>query len=107
MTASGVTPAPASESSSLFGSDFGNESGVMIAAGIDTAFGLALVVFICGVIYNWRKGQKEDEQNQTAPEDMLGETVIQHDGLALSEPKPVLLTPISTRSSRGRANVKN
>lgn len=66
-----------------------------MAAGIDAAFGLVLVIFICGVIYNWRKGQEliEREQSQnTAPGNLEGVTVIRPDSPVLSEPKHVLFS---------------
>ncbi|KAK3987262.1 hypothetical protein QBC44DRAFT_372251 [Cladorrhinum sp. PSN332] len=95
LSYTGTAPQP--ESSSLFASEYANGNAFAMAAGIDAAFGLALVVFICGVVYNWRKGQRDYEQSQNAAENnmMTGITIIQTDSPAvISEPKPALLAKV-------------
>ncbi|KAK4222171.1 hypothetical protein QBC38DRAFT_490516 [Podospora fimiseda] len=92
-----TAPMPESSTSGLFASEYANGSAVVMAAGIDAAFGIVLVVFICGVIYNWRRGQRDYEERQNAAENMnmMGITVVQHEQDMIPEPKPALLTPIS------------
>ncbi|KAK4175001.1 hypothetical protein QBC36DRAFT_31401 [Triangularia setosa] len=35
-----------------------NTNGVTIAVGLDAIFGLALVIFLSGIIYQWKRGQR-------------------------------------------------
>ncbi|KAK0744725.1 hypothetical protein B0T21DRAFT_380909 [Apiosordaria backusii] len=47
-----------------------NTNGVTIAVGLDAIFGLALVVFLSGVIYQWKRGQRlrteQEERDRVA-----------------------------------------
>ncbi|KAK4466400.1 hypothetical protein QBC42DRAFT_343177 [Cladorrhinum samala] len=95
------------DSDILFGKAYPNGSGVIMAAGLDAAFGLVLVIFICGVIYNWRKGQellmlqeREQSQNMAVSGNLEGITIIQpDDDPVLSKPKHVLFTTASSAPS--------